>query len=95
MRLDRPVEHLLRDVRRQHLDHRDLGFGMLVADLVIMYAVFSVKRRAVSIWMRDSAMRSRQTPCSEIRLPNATRSFKRLHISSSARSATPIARMQW
>src|SRR3546814_7316434 len=34
MRLDRVVDDLERHVRRLHLDHRDLGGGGLVADLV-------------------------------------------------------------
>ena len=44
--------------------------------------------------MRASAMRSKVTVCSAIGLPKATRDFTRLHMSSSARSAEPIARMQ-
>ena len=40
--------------------------------------------------MRDSAMRSSVTVCSAIGLPKATRVLTRLHIASSARSATPI-----
>ena len=35
-----------------------------------------------------------QTDCAATGLPNATRELSRLHISSSARSATPIERMQ-
>ena len=63
--------------------------------LSISHAVFSVSSRACSISIRDSAIAVRTVPCSASVLPNATRDVARLHISSSARSATPIARMQW
>jgi hypothetical protein len=45
--------------------------------------------------MRDSAIHSWITPCRESSLPNATRLTARVHMASSARSAMPIARMQW
>ena len=45
--------------------------------------------------MRLSAMRSCTTPCSASGLPNGVRICARMHISSSAFSARPIARMQW
>ena len=54
-----------------------------------------MRRRACSISMRESAIHSRTTPCSASGLPNATRSVTRRHIRSSARSATPMQRMQW
>jgi len=58
------------------------------------HAAFNVRRRASSIWMRDSAMRSRTTPWSASGLPKATRVCARMHMRSRARSASPIARMQ-
>ena len=66
----------------------------LLPTVSIMYAAFSTSSRAWSISQRASAMRSCQTDCDEIGLPNATRVVSRLHISSSARSATPMERMQ-
>ena len=66
----------------------------LLPTVSIMCAAFSVSSRHWSIAMRDSAMRSRVTPWSAIGLPNATRDFVRLHISSSMRSDRPISRMQ-
>jgi hypothetical protein len=50
---------------------------------------------AWSISIRLSAICSRTTPCRAISCPNATRDTARSHISFSARSAAPIARMQW
>ena len=61
----------------------------------ISHAAFIVRSRACSIAMRDSAMRSWITPWSARCLPNVTRICARLHMSSSASSAMPIARMQW
>jgi hypothetical protein len=67
----------------------------LLPTVSIMYAAFSTSSRACSMPMRDSAMRSRVTVCSAIGLPNATRRLTRRHMASSARSATPMTRMQW
>jgi hypothetical protein len=60
----------------------------------ISQAVFRVSRRACSMDIRDSAMCACTVPCWAIGLPNATRDTARLHISSSARSDIPMARMQ-
>ena len=61
----------------------------------IFQAACSTISRAESISMRDLAMKS-WTNCFSASLPpNASRSWARLHISSKARSAEPIARMQW
>ena len=49
----------------------------LLPTVSIMCAAFSVSSRACSISMRDSAIRSRVTPCSAIGLPNATRVLTR------------------
>ena len=67
----------------------------LLPTVSIIHAALSVKSRAWSIRIRDSAMRSSVTDCSAIGFPNATRVFVRTHIFSSARSACPIRRMQW
>src|SRR5438093_9277 len=67
----------------------------LLPTVSIMNAACSTSSRAWSILMRASAMRSSVTSWSAMRLPKATRLIERLHISSSARSATPIWRMQW
>ena len=45
--------------------------------------------------MRDSAIQSRTFARVATGSPNVTRASARVHISSSARSAAPIARMQW
>ena len=45
--------------------------------------------------MRELAISARMVPCSASGLPKATRACTRLHINSSARSATPMQRMQW
>ncbi len=49
----------------------------LLPTVSIRYAAFSTIRRAWSIMQRDSAMRSCQTDCDEIGLPNATRDVSR------------------
>ncbi len=67
----------------------------LLPTVSIFQAAFSTMKRAESIMMRASAMRSRVTPCSAIVRPKATRCVARLHIFSSARSAWPMRRMQW
>ena len=45
--------------------------------------------------MRASATQVCTTPCSDKGLPNGLRAWARRHISSRARSAAPIVRMQW
>ena len=45
--------------------------------------------------MRESAIASRTVPCSASGRPKATRDLARSTISASARSAMPMARMQW
>src|SRR2546428_184071 len=67
----------------------------LLPTVSIMCAAWSTSRRAWSISIRDCAMRSSVMSLSASGLPKATRFIARLHISSSARSATPIWRMQW
>ena len=54
-----------------------------------------VDARACSISIRLLAMSILSAPISESFRPNATRAVARLHIASSARSATPSSRMQW
>ncbi len=61
----------------------------------ISHAVFNTRSRACSIRHRDSAIHSWTTPLSAIADPKAWRSLLRAIISSRARSAMPIARMQW
>ena len=67
----------------------------LLPAVSISHAVLSTSSRTCSISMRLSAIHCWITPCSASGLPNAVRSRTRRHISSSARSATPMARMQW
>ncbi len=55
----------------------------------------STSSLAASIRTLDSAIQSWMTPCSASGLPQATRLVTRRHISSTARSAAPIWRMQW
>ena len=66
----------------------------LLPNLSIAHAAFSTSRRAMSISMRMSATWALVTPISEMRWPKATRLLARLIAISSARSATPMARMQ-
>ena len=61
----------------------------------ISQAVLSTSRRSCSIRMRDSAIQSWTTPCWAMGLPNAVRLSVLRHMSSTARSAMPISRMQW
>jgi hypothetical protein len=61
----------------------------------IFQAACSTIRRAPSISMRDLAMKSWTNCFSASGPPKASRSWARRHISSNARSAEPIARMQW
>jgi hypothetical protein len=75
--LDGPVDDGERHVRRDDLDHRDLGLGGLVADLSIIHAALRVSRRACSISMRERAIQSWTIWCSAIRLPNVVRSAAR------------------
>jgi hypothetical protein len=67
----------------------------LLPTVSMSQAALRTSSRACSISMRDSAMRSWTTPCSASGLPNGVRSHARSHISSSAFSARPTARMQW
>ena len=61
----------------------------------IFHAARRTIRRAPSVSIRDLATKSWTNCFSASGPPNDTRSFARLHISSIARSAAPIARMQW
>ena len=61
----------------------------------ISQAAFSVSSRAISISMRDSAIQSWMLARVASGCPKVTRETARSHIASSARSAAPIARMQW
>ena len=61
----------------------------------ISHAVLSTSRRIISSSIRASAIQSRMLALCETGLPNVSRSSARVHMSSSARSAAPIARMQW
>src|SRR5882672_3077686 len=69
-------------------------FAALLPTVSIFQAAFKTRKRALSIMMRASAMRSRVTPWSATGRPKATRWVARLHIFSSARSAWPMSRMQ-
>ena len=81
-----------------------LGTATLMADtsmrapllptVSISHAVFSTRRRACSMSMRESAIHSWMTPWSDRGLPKAVRLVTRRHMASRARSATPMARMQ-
>ncbi len=66
----------------------------LLPYLSIAHAALRTSRRAMSISMRISATWALVTPISEMRWPKATRLLARLIAISSARSATPMARMQ-
>ena len=57
-------------------------------------AALSTMRRACSILMRLSAIQFWTTPCSASVLPKATRCVARSHMTSNARSAIPMRRMQ-
>ncbi len=61
----------------------------------IFQAAKRVSRRAWSISIREAAIASWTNCLSASGPPKATRSLARRHIISSARSAVPIARMQW
>ena len=67
----------------------------LAPTLSISQAAFSTSSRACSISSRDSAICCCTTPWSASGPPNATREPARSIIRSSARSAMPMARMQW
>ncbi len=58
-------------------------------------AAFRVSSLAWSISARERAMKSWMNWRSESWVPNISRLWARSHIISSARSATPISRMQW
>ena len=66
----------------------------LLPALSIMSAALRHNSRIISRFERASATRCSQIEWSAMRLPKATRLSSRLHISSSAASATPIDRMQ-
>lgn len=61
----------------------------------ISQAVFSTSSRSCSTVTRASAIQFCTTPCWASGLPKAVRATARRHISSIARSAIPISRMQW
>lgn len=61
----------------------------------ISHAVFSTSSRSCSTVTRASAIQFCTTPCCASGLPKAVRDTARSHISSMARSAIPISRMQW
>ncbi len=61
----------------------------------ILSAVRSVSSRACSMSQKLRAMSSFTEPCSPSARPKAWRLVARRHISSSARWAQPISRMQW
>ena len=61
----------------------------------IFQAACSTIQRAASISIRDFATKSWTNCLSASLPPNASRWWARSHISSNARSAEPIARMQW
>ena len=67
----------------------------LLPTVSISQAVLSTSSLACSIRTRDSAIQPWMTLCSASGPPNAVRVATRRHISSSARSAAPISRMQW
>ena len=67
----------------------------LLPTVSISQAALRVSRRAISISMRDSAIQSCTLARSANGWPKVTREAARAHISSSARSAAPIVRMQW
>lgn len=67
----------------------------LLPTVSISQAVFSTSSRSCSTATRASAIHSCTTPCWASGLPNASRETARRHISSMARSAIPISRMQW
>ncbi len=61
----------------------------------ISQAVLSTSSRACSMRTRDCAIQCCTMPWSAIGRPKVTRDTVRRHISSSARSAMPMSRMQW
>ena len=67
----------------------------LLPTVSIRCAVRKTYSRAMSISIRDSAIQSWISPFWATREPNVERLIARLIISSRARSATPIVRMQW
>ena len=94
--LDGVVDDALHRQRHRDLDRLDLGVGALVAHGV--HQPGGLEHQQPSLLDAPpgrSATCSRTTPCSASGCPNATRSSARRHISSSARSAMPIRRMQW
>ena len=68
----------------------------LLPTVSIRWAVRSTYSRAMSISMRDSAIQSWMSPFWATSVPNVgALAASARPCSSSARSATPIARMQW
>ena len=67
----------------------------LLPTVSIRWAVRSTYSRAMSISMRASAIQSWISPFWATRVPNVERSSERRIMHSSARSATPMERMQW
>ena len=67
----------------------------LLPTVSINHAVLRVRRRIISRSMRDSAIQSCTFDLSATRRPKVSREIARLHMSSSARSAAPMVRMQW
>ena len=93
--LDRAVEDVDEQLRRHDLDLGDLLAGGALAVRSIFQAACMVSSRAPSISIRDFAMKSWTNCFSASGPPKASRSIARVHMSSSARSAAPMARMQW
>eukprot|EP01137_Pigoraptor_chileana_P010535 Opistho-2@60338 len=71
------------------------ALAALLPTVSISSAARRVRRRACSMSRRDAAMSAMMVPCSASGLPNAVRLSTRWHMSSRARSAWPISRMQW
>ena len=67
----------------------------LLPTVSMRWAVRSTYSRAMSISMRDSAIQSWMSPFWATRVPKVDRCSERSTMYSRARSATPIARMQW
>ncbi len=70
-------------------------WAALLPTVSISHAALSTSSRSCSMRTRASAIQSRITPWSASGFPKATRESARAHISSIARSARPIERMQW
>jgi len=81
--------------RCDDLDHRDLGLCRLVADRVHHPCRLECRSRAWSIMQRARQCAPATRSGAPRGPPKATRLASRLHISSSARSASPIERNAW